>query len=138
MNDRLSVDSSAIVAIVNREPEARSLAAALVDVEAVVGWPTILEVRLWLARRPSHTTLWLDHFLARRSTKLVPFDGAHERLATAANAAFGKGRHAANLNFGDCMAYAIAMRENLPLLFKGADFGQTDVVVHPASVALGG
>jgi ribonuclease VapC len=47
---------------------------------------------------------------------------------------FGKGRHAAKLNYGDCMTYAVAMHYDVPLLFKGADFGRTDVKVHQASV----
>lgn len=55
-------------------------------------------------------------------------------MARSAFDQFGKGRHRAALNYGDCMTYAIAMAEGLPLLFKGGDFGLTDVRVHPASV----
>ena len=48
----------------------------------------------------------------------------------------GKGRHPAKLNYGDCMAYAVAMHHDVPVLFKGADFGHTDVKVHPMSAML--
>ena len=60
---------------------------------------------------------------------VVPFDDAHWTLTLDAYARFGKGRHSAGLNFGDCFAYALANDEQAPLLFKGADFGQTDVAV---------
>ena len=134
MIDRTAVDSSAIVAIINREPEARQYAAAITDGEAIIGWPTVLEIRLWLLRRPYQTTHWLDDFLAEPGTRIVPFGGEQERIAAKACAAFGKGRHPAGLSFGDCMAYAVAMHERVPLLFKGHDFSKTDVAIHPASV----
>ena len=57
----------------------------------------------------------------------MPFAEAHAREATAAFLRYGKGRHAAGLNFGDCMAYAVAQAEGAPLLFTGDDFAKTDV-----------
>lgn len=134
MIPQVAVDSSAIVAIINREAEAGSFLAALADVPVICGWPTVVEVRLWLARRPGHTTHWLDDFLANPATEMVPFGQEHEQVAARASAIYGRGRHAAGLNFGDCMAYAVAMRAGVPLLFKGGDFGKTDVAIHPASV----
>jgi len=70
------------------------------------------------------------------SADIVPvaFDGALERIAAEAFSMFGKGRHPAKLNFGDCMAYAVAKARDLPLLFKGGDFGLTDVRIHEVSV----
>jgi len=136
VSGRIAVDSSAIVAVINREPEAPQLAGAMIDVEVVVGWPTILEIRLWLLRRPRQTTNWLDSLLTDPDTHIVSFGREHERFAAAAGAIYGRGRHPAALNYGDCMAYAVAKSADAPLLFKGSDFGQTDVSVHPASVLL--
>ncbi len=130
----MAIDSSAVVAIINREPEARQLAAAMIGAHAIIGWPTVFEVRLWLLRRPRQTTNWLDDLLTDPDTEVVPFGQEHERIAAHASATFGKGLHPAALNFGDCMAYAVAAVEGAPLLFKGTDFGKTDIAVHPASV----
>ena len=103
------------------------------------GAPTLLEVHIWLRRRQDRLQAsWLDDWLVRETTQVVPFDERLERAAALAYHRFGKGQHRANLNFGDCMAYAVAKQENLPLLFKGGDFGQTDAVIHPASIVLSG
>jgi ribonuclease VapC len=64
------------------------------------------------------------------------FNRELETLAADAYARFGKGRHAAQLNYGDCMTYAVAKHHDVPLLFKGADFGLTDIRIHPASVLI--
>ena len=74
--------------------------------------------------------------LAEPTIACVAFDGAVEPYAVQAFDLFGKGRHPARLNFGDCMAYAVAKHLDLPLLFKGGDFGKTDIAIHPASVIL--
>ena len=60
---------------------------------------------------------------------MLPFTEAHARAAVEAFLRYGKGRHAAGLNFGDCMAYAVAQAEGAPLLFTGEDFARTDVNV---------
>ncbi len=132
----LVIDSSAIIAILNGEPEAASLAAACADASVTIGWPTVLEVRLWTSRRPPQVAAWLSALLDDPSTEPVAFDRDHERLATIAFERFGRGRHPAGLNFGDCMAYAVAKQKGLPLLFKGSDFGRTDIAVHPAAIQL--
>lgn len=135
MNDRVALDSSALVAILNAEPEEARFETVIDCAPLVIGWPTILETRIWCLR---HSTLerqrWLDDLIGDPRTLAVPFDEALEQRAHQAYASFGKGRHPAKLNFGDCMAYAVARQYDLPLLFKGGDFGQTDVRVHPASV----
>ena len=136
---RLAVDASAIIAVLNREAEQQSLSDALIDVTAIIGAPTLLEVHIWLRRRQDRLQAsWLDDWLVRETTQVVPFDERLERAAALAYHRFGKGQHRANLNFGDCMAYAVAKQENLPLLFKGGDFGQTFAVIHPASIVLSG
>lgn len=136
MTASFAVDSSAIIAILNREPEAAQFGLALDHAPRVIGWPTVFEVRLWIVRRArSEVAEWFDRFVRSAQTSLAPFDGELEALATMAYDRFGKGRHPAKLNFGDCMAYAVARSFDLPLLFKGGDFGLTDARVHPASVA---
>ena len=70
----------------------------------------------------------LDLYLARSRMAIVPFTETQAGLARDAFRRFGKGRHPAKLNFGDCMAYALAKETGEELLFKGTDFGQTDIV----------
>ena len=70
----------------------------------------------------------------RAAVDIAPIDAAVAEDATDAFARFGKGTgHPARLNFGDCLVYAVAKRRGLPLLFKGDDFGHTDLTRHPAS-----
>jgi ribonuclease VapC len=71
--------------------------------------------------------LTLDEVVARLGAESHPFTPAHLALAREAFLRFGKGRHPAALNFGDCMSYAVARVEGLPLLWVGEDFGRTDV-----------
>lgn len=138
MTATFAVDSSALVAILNSEAEASAFQEALASSGCVIGWATIFETRLWCLRR-ERTELgeWLDAFAASGRVEAVAFDGVLETLAADAYARFGKGRHPAQLNYGDCMAYAVARHHDLPLLFKGSDFGKTDVRAHAASVAHG-
>jgi len=75
----------------------------------------------------------LDLFIAKAQVSLVPVDEEQADLARRAYRKFGKGRHPAGLNFGDCFSYALSRALELPLLFKGNDFSQTDVECHPAS-----
>ncbi len=70
----------------------------------------------------------LGALLARLDMEIVAHDSALVRIAREAFLRFGKGRHPARLNFGDCAAYALAKSNNLPLLFKGEDFARTDIV----------
>jgi len=75
----------------------------------------------------------LDLFIAKAQVSLMPVDEEQADLARRAYRKFGKGRHPAGLNFGDCFSYALSRALELPLLFKGNDFSQTDVECHPAS-----
>lgn len=131
------VDSSALVAIFNGEAEGDDLRLVLARANWAIGWPTILEIRIWLVRnRPPEVNKLLEPITNESSVGHIAFDGELEAIAIDAFTRFGKGRHKAKLNFGDCMSYAVARHLKLPLLFKGGDFGKTDIEIHPASVIL--
>ena len=83
----------------------------------------------WWAGAEARAVRRLDRLLTEISAIVVPFDDHHATIAREAFARFGKGRHPAGLNFGDCAAYALAIAEAEPLLFKGTDFDKTDVEV---------
>ena len=86
-----------------------------------------------LREYPDTVEAELDRFLSALDITLVPFGPDEYRHAAAAFRRYGKRRHPARLNFGDCMAYAVSKATGEPLLFKGADFANTDVERHPAS-----
>ena len=131
----MAVDASALVAMLNLEAEARTFAHLLLTTPAIIGAPTLLEVRIWCLRRLHRSSdPALDAWLKRPSTRIVSFDADLERLAATAYDRFGKGRHSAALNYGDVMTYAVARHHDVPLLFKGGDFGKTDLKMHEASV----
>lgn len=127
------VDTSALLAILFQEPEAERIAVALARAEQrALAAPSFLEASILLqARRGDEAVRSLDLLLARFNIEITPFGADQARIARAAFKRFGKGRHKAALNFGDCIAYALARHTGEPLLFKGADFSQTDVAVAP-------
>ena len=81
------------------------------------------------ARRGDEGSRDLDLLLAKLKIEIVPFTAKQAEIARKAFRRYGRGRHGAKLNFGDCLAYALANDEQAPLLFKGDDFGQTDLTV---------
>jgi len=84
-----------------------------------------------LAGRVQDETAWrlLDALIGRAKIEIVPFDAGQAAIARAAFQKYGKGRHPAALNFGDCASYALAKSKGAaPLLYKGADFAKTDIV----------
>jgi ribonuclease VapC len=89
-----------------------------------------MEASMVLAGHTGDDASWreLDQFIARSGIEIVPQDLALADIARRAFLRFGKGRHPAALNVGDCAAYALAKRRGLKLLFKGADFSRTDIV----------
>ena len=123
------VDSSAVVAMVFREPGWEGLIARLGGDEApAIGAPTLVEVGLVLtAKIGAEARTILSRFLQETSLAVVPFGEEHWRVAVEAYRRFGKGRHAAALNFGDCLTYAVARLSGQPLLFVGDDFSKTDL-----------
>jgi ribonuclease VapC len=131
----IAVDSSVLVAILKSEPEKDNFEDVLIDSQCVIGWPTAFETRIWTIRNLKGSEEgWLEKFLAGSSVTIASFDQPLEALAAKAFRQFGKGRHSAKLNFGDCMAYAVAKHFDAPLLFKGNDFQHTDVTVHADSI----
>ena len=82
-----------------------------------------------LGRKGEDALRDLDFFVARSLFEIAPFTESQARIARTAFVRYGKGRHPAALNFGDCMAYALARETGEELLFKGTDFGLTDVAV---------
>jgi ribonuclease VapC len=123
------LDTSALIAILFREPEAAAFAAAVTDAPQVaIAAPTLLEAAsVSEGRLGAEMGVKLDQLLAQIDPEIVPFTAAHVQLAREGWRRFGKGRHPAGLNFGDCFAYALARARNQPLLFKGDDFARTDV-----------
>jgi ribonuclease VapC len=122
-------DSSAVVAMMTREASAMSLTEQLeVMRPRLISAGTVLEVSLVLQQRFGESAdLLVDDFLHAFSVEVVAFDAAQLRMARDAARRFGRGRHRAALNYGDCFSYALAMTRGLPLLFLGEDFAQTDV-----------
>ena len=83
------------------------------------------------ARRGDDGARDLDLLLAKLRVEIVPFTARQAEIARKAFRRYGRGRHDAKLNFGGCLAYALAKDASAPLLFKGDDFGQTDVMAAP-------
>lgn len=123
------LDSSAIVAIHLREPGYERLIDRIDAADVVVvGVPTLLETAMVLtARLGQDARPLIFAFLRRLEAEVVPFNEEHLDAAATAFMRFGRGRHPAALNFGDCMAYAVASVAGMPLLFTGDDFGRTDI-----------
>ena len=110
------------------EPEADEFRGMLLSNEPYVIGPILLETIMVLSRRIStKSDEWLLAFLFSIGAETIPFDQQMTVLAQEAFLTFGKGRHPAKLNFGDCMAYALAKSQRMPLLFKGDDFALTDI-----------
>jgi ribonuclease VapC len=123
------LDSSAIVAIHLREPGYERLIDSIDVAEVVVvGVPTLLEAAMVLTTRLGQDARpMIFAFLRRLQAVVVAFNAEHLDAAATAFLRFGRGRHPAALNFGDCMSYAVASVAGMPLLFTGEDFGRTDI-----------
>ena len=124
------IDTSALVAILRNEPEAESFAVALRDAEVCrISAASFVEAAAVIDRpRDPVAARRLDQLLVRIAAVIEPVTVEQARIAREAYRDFGRGSgHPARLNFGDCFAYALAKARNEPLLFKGADFAQTDV-----------
>lgn len=122
------VDSSAVVAIVLREPGHELLLEKLAGSGAGIGTPTLAELGLVLSARLGRDARpVIDGLLDRLGLDVVPFGDAHWRVAVGAFVRYGRGRHRAGLNFGDCLTYAVASLADEPLLFVGDDFAHTDL-----------
>ena len=123
------LDTSAVVALMLKEPgweiQFRKLVSAP---RAGIGSPTTAETGIVLrARIGSVGPSLLERFLQEFGIETIPFGDLHWRKAIEAYSRFGKGQHPAGLNFGDCMAYAVAKVADEPLLCRGDDFSKTDI-----------
>jgi ribonuclease VapC len=123
------VDSSALVSILLEEPKYERLFEKAMSAEVtIVGAPQALEAVMALSGRsrtdPRHL---LGGLLRTISAEIVPFTEEHYEAAVSAFFRYGKGRHPAGLNFGDCMSYALAAVSGMPLLYAGNDFSKTDI-----------
>lgn len=125
------VDTSAIVAILYREPEAADFVHRIHDAEVCrVSVATYVELSMVVeSQLGPEGTRQAEAFIRRAGIIIEPVTVEHGELARQAFLDFGKGRHRAGLNFGDCFPYALAKAAGEPLLFKGSDFGQTDIQV---------
>ncbi|MDR0592118.1 MAG: type II toxin-antitoxin system VapC family toxin [Bifidobacteriaceae bacterium] len=129
-------DTSVLAAVVLGEDDAEALAGVLLQEagDVHVGAATFLEAGIVLHSRQGEAAVAdLRLLLNSIGARTVPFDEEQAELALAAWRRFGKGRHPAALNYGDCMAYALSKRLGLPLLYKGEDFGLTDVSARAVS-----
>jgi ribonuclease VapC len=125
------IDSSAILAVIGKEPGYERIVHELAASSGTrIGAPTRLETGIVLTARfgPRGRTV-LARFLQENYIQTVAFDDAHADAALDAYSRFGKGRHRAALNFGDCCTYAIASVADEPLLCVGDDFAQTDLLL---------
>lgn len=123
------LDSSAIVACVLDEPMAEKIGSVIGSAESSrIGSPTLVETTLVLVNKEGgNGKLLLAAFLQHRDFDIQSFGDAHWRMAQTAFQRYGKGRHPAGLNFGDCLTYATVAVAGEPLLCVGDDFPQTDL-----------
>jgi ribonuclease VapC len=123
------VDTSVVIAILLEEPDAQEFLGAILEAEFVgIGAPTALETDLVLTSRLERVaTGMLLRFFDEAHIEVVSFTKLHWLRAIDAFKRFGKGRHPAALNFGDCMTYATAALARQPLLCRGDDFRKTDI-----------
>ena len=131
------LDTSAVLAILQDEPERRAFNEAIeaadsrsLSVASLVEASIVIE-----ARYGAVGVRHLDQFLDRADVAVVTVDVEQGKIARQAFSRFGKGRHAAGLNFGDCFSYALAHALGEPLLYKGEDFPLTDVTRYEAPLA---
>lgn len=125
------VDSSAVLAVIFREPGHDRIEDAMREAGIIaIGAPTLFETEMVaIGRFDLHGRSLVAQFLERWRIAVTPFLDAHRNVAIEAFSRYGKGRHPAGLNYGDCMTYATARLAEMPLLFTGEDFGKTDVAV---------
>lgn len=122
-------DTSALLAILMDEPERRRFNELIeADPTRLISAATVLETSMALETRSGEAAgRELDLLLHRAGFEIAPVDAEQAEIARTAFRGYGKGRHPAGLNFGECFSYALAKAAGEPLLFKGADFSKTDI-----------
>jgi ribonuclease VapC len=123
------IDTSALLAILQNEPERRTFNEAIESADTrCISAANFVEVSIVIESRYGPDGIRdLDLFLSKAEIELVPVDSEQSFVARQAFRQYGKGRHTAGLNFGDCFSYALAKSLGEPLLFKGNDFSKTDL-----------
>ncbi len=123
------IDTSAVVAILRDEAERRTFNEVIEEAKrCLMSAVSFVEVSMVMEGRMGHDGLRdFDLFVLKAGIEIVPVDVEQANIARGAFRKFGKGRHAANLNFGDCFSYALAKAMDAALLFKGHDFSRTDI-----------
>jgi ribonuclease VapC len=123
------IDTSAIIAILRNEPERRSFTEAIEQTEqCLMSAVSFVEASIVMEARNGYEGLRdLDLFLLKAGIAIEAVDAEQAKMARSAFGRYGKGRHEANLNFGDCFSYGLAKATGAPLLFKGDDFNKTDI-----------
>jgi ribonuclease VapC len=127
----VTLDTSALVAVLFSEPGYLSLIDKMLQADVLrVGTPTVVETSLVFAGRGGRPAAReVEDLVAELGATVVPFGDAEWRRAVEAFNRYGRGRHQAALNFGDCLAYGTAVAAGDSLLFVGDDFRHTDVIV---------
>jgi ribonuclease VapC len=125
------LDSSAILCVLLREPGFEEIVTCIADAETLsIGAPTLAETGIILGNRLGDSARSiLIHFLHEWRVNVIPFGERHWQEAVEAYSRFGRGRHKAALNFGDCMTFAVARLARQPLLCTGRDFARTDLLL---------
>ena len=123
------IDTSALVAILFREPERDRFIRLIASTGRKMSAAGVIELSMILAREfGSDAGIECDHFLLAFRIYVESVTPEQARVARDAFLQYGKGRHSASLNFGDCFSYALAKATGEPLLFKGDDFSKTDLI----------
>lgn len=125
------IDTSALAAIFFMEPERDAFLKAIASADTrLISSATVFETGIVVEGRQGDAAgREFDLFVIRADLRVVPVDAEQAELARSAWRRYGKGRHAAALNFGDCFSYALARSTGEPLLAKGADFAATDIQI---------
>ena len=123
------VDTSALIAILDKEPDAARFAEAIAEADSpLISAATLLEVNIvMLNRHGAKATRMVERLLQEAGFQVESFTAQQAELAREAYMLYGKGRQTAGLNYRDCFSYALAKATGLPLLFKGQDFSKTDI-----------
>jgi len=123
------IDTSALIAVLLGEPSARHLIAALdaATTRKISAASVVAASFVMLARHGEAGDAPLDRLVQKLGAEIVPVDAEHVSAARDAALRFGRGRHPAALNFGDCFSYALAVVSAEPLLYVGDDFARTDI-----------
>jgi len=128
------VDTSALIAILDKEPDAALYAETIAEADPpLISAATLLELNIVMINRHGvKAARMVDRLIQEARFQVESFTVQHAELAREAYARYGKGQQTAALNYGDCFSYALAKATGLPLLFKGRDFSKTDII--PAEI----